>query len=112
MHSPRQKALAKQTRAQKQRHTSEDRLKYWEGLTVKAERKLNDLIDSPNENIALNASIYVVNRTQGTPRQQAVVDVRATDMTAQHLDALRAWARDEMAQIIDITPQKALDSGA
>ena len=112
MAAQKQKALAKQTRAQKSRYSSEQRLNYWEGLTVKAERRLSDLIDSPNENIALNASIYVVNRTQGTPRQQAVVDVRASDLTAQHLDALRQWARDEMAQVIDINPHKALDSGA
>lgn len=110
--SARQKMLTKQTKAAIARPTSEQRLKYWEGLTVKAERKLSDLIDSANEQIALNASIYVVNRTQGTPRQQAVVDVRSSDLTAQHLDALRQWARDEIAQVIDITPQKAIDSEA
>jgi len=110
--SAKQKMLSRQTRAQRSSPTSEMRLKFWEGLTVKAERKLEQLIDSPNENIAYNASVYVINRTQGTPRQQAVVDVRASDLTAQHLEALRQWARDEMQQVIDITPQKALDSGA
>jgi len=104
------KALSKQNYILRKTASYPERLRHWEGLTIKAQNRLSELIDSPNESIALNASIYCVNRTMGTPRASAQIDVKTNDLTAKHLEALRALARAG-EQAIDITPEKDLVGG-
>ncbi len=64
----------------------------WDELSVKAIKRLDELMDSPDGSVALGATRVTLEYTMGKPRQQVSVDVKQTDMTALHLAALKFLA--------------------
>lgn len=73
-------------------------------LSEPAIRTLGELMqpDRPDM-VRLHAAKEVLDRVDGKPRQAATLEVK-TDLTALHLDALRALAA-QAPEIIDVTPQ-------
>ena len=72
-------------------------------LSEPAIRTLGELIqpDKPDM-VRLHAAKEILDRVDGKPRQAATLEVK-TDLTALHLDALRALAA-QAPEIIDVTP--------
>ena len=82
-------------------------LRALQGLTDKAIRTLERLLDDANPSAALGAAKEVLDRTHGKVRQNVTVDVQHTSVL--HLQALQELAdrrRSQLleAQAIDITP--------
>ena len=76
-------------------------LRNLEGLTDKAIRTLERLLDDPNPSAALGAAKEVLDRNLGKPKQNVTVDVTSTHVL--HLEALQFLAqkkRDQL-QVID-----------
>jgi hypothetical protein len=72
-------------------------------LSVPAIQTLGELIQPEKPDmVRLQAAKEILARVDGTPRQQATLEVK-TDMTTLHLDALRALAA-QAPEIIDVTP--------
>ncbi len=72
--------------------TEEWKRRQWDALSVKAIKRLDELMDSPDGSVALGATRVTLEYTMGKPRQQVSVDVKQTDMTALHLAALKFLA--------------------
>lgn len=84
-------------------------LKKLEGLTDKAIRTLERLLDDPNPSAALGAAKEVLDRNLGKVKQNVTVDVTSTHVL--HLEALQHLAqkkRDQL-QVIDNTQHATLD---
>ena len=83
-------------------------LRNLEGLTDKAIRTLERLLDDPNPSAALGAAKEVLDRNLGKVKQSVTVDVTSTHVL--HLEALQFLAqkkRDQL-QAIDITGNAAI----
>ena len=79
-------------------------VKRLEGLTEKAIKTLERLLDDPNASVALGSAKEVLDRNLGKVKQNVTVDVTSTHVL--HLEALQFLAqkkRDQL-QAIDITP--------
>ncbi len=74
----------------------------WDALSVKAIKRLDELMDSPDGSVALGATRVTLEYTMGKPRQQVSVDVKQTDMTALHLAALKFLAE----KVVEPEPNK------
>lgn len=84
-------------------------LKKLEGLTDKAIRTLERLLDDPSPSAALGAAKEVLDRNLGKVKQNVTVDVTSTHVL--HLEALQFLAqkkRDQL-QAIDNTAHATLD---
>ena len=84
-------------------------VKRLEGLTEKAIKTLERLLDDPNASVALGSAKEVLDRNLGKPKQNVTVDVTSTHVL--HLEALQFLAqkkRDQL-QAIDITGNATLD---
>jgi hypothetical protein len=84
-------------------------LRNLEGLTDKAIRTLERLLDDPNPSAALGAAKEVLDRNLGKVKQNVIVDVTSTHVL--HLEALQFLAqkkRDQL-QAADITGHATLD---
>jgi hypothetical protein len=82
-----------------------------EALTPRAIARLGTLIDSDQPAIALGAAKEVLNRNLGVPKARLDVTVEHS-VSAMHMQALQALAdraREAQANIIDVTPEPALD---
>ena len=80
-------------------------------LTPRAIARLGTLIDSDQPAIALGAAKEVLNRNLGVPKARLDVTVEHS-VSAMHMQALQALAdraREAQANIIDVTPEPALD---
>ena len=80
-------------------------------LTPRAIARLGTLIDSDQPAIALGAAKEVLNRNLGVPKARLDVTVEHS-VSAMHMEALRMLAdkaREAQANIIDVTPEPALD---
>ena len=79
-------------------------VKRLEGLTDKAIKTLERLLDDPNPSAALGAAKEVLDRNLGKVKQNVSVDVTSTHVL--HLEALQFLAEKKKAQLqaIDITP--------
>ena len=84
-------------------------VKRLEGLTEKAIKTLERLLDDPNGSVALGSAKEVLDRNLGKVKQNVTVDVTSTHVL--HLEALQFLAqkkRDQL-QAIDITGHATLD---
>ena len=82
-------------------------VKRLEGLTEKAIKTLERLLDDPNGSVALGSAREILDRNLGKVKQNVQVDVKHTSV--MHLEALQELAerrRNQLleAQTIDITP--------
>ncbi len=84
-------------------------VKRLEGLTEKAIKTLERLLDDPNGSVALGSAKEVLDRNLGKVKQNVTVDVTSTHVL--HLEALQFLAqkkRDQL-QATDITRHATLD---
>lgn len=82
-------------------------VKRLEGLTEKAIKTLERLLDDPNGSVALGSAREILDRNLGKVKQNVQVDVKHTSV--MHLEALQELAERRRAQLleaqaIDITP--------
>jgi len=89
------------------RRNYQERQAILEQMTDEAFDVLRELLSSPNDSIRLAAAKETLDRSQGKARQMQQIDVRATDMTALHLAALRALAND--TQVIESKAKAVID---
>lgn len=63
-----------------------------DGMSVRALKRMGELVESEDERVALAASIQLVDRRFGKPKQETEIKVESVDLTALHLEALRRMA--------------------
>jgi hypothetical protein len=72
-------------------------VKRLEGLTEKAIKTLERLMDDPNGSVALGSAKEVLDRNLGKPKQNVTVDVTSTHVL--HLEALQFLAQKKRDQL-------------
>ena len=82
-------------------------LRALQGLTDKAIRTLERLLDDANPSAALGAAKEVLDRTHGKVRQSVTVDVTSTHVL--HLQALEELAARKRAQLLEAQSSQVID---
>lgn len=84
------------------KRAAERRYALWWDMNWEAQQELRALLKDPSPQIRLGAIKEIFDRTDGRPRQQAQIEVKADTLTL-HLDALRALVA-QPTDLIDISP--------